>query len=57
MQTKIKKQGVRSRTRTRDRCLNLKNVNPKYSALVHAAIVTDDNWHRNKYYILLDKEY
>ena len=57
MQTKIKKQGVRSRTRTRDRCLNLKNVNPKYSALVHSAIVTDDNWHRNKYYILLDVEY
>ena len=57
MQTKIKKQRVRGRIRSRDRYLNLKNVKPKYSALDHSAIVVDENWYPNGLYILLGVEY
>ena len=57
MQTKIKKQRVRGRIRSRDRYLNLKNLKPKYSALDHSAIVVDENWYPNGLYILLGVEY
>ena len=56
-QQRVSENKNQGRIRTRDRYLNLKNLNPVYSAFDHSAIVTDENYDRNWIHILLIVEY